>query len=450
VLVTHYVMPKLTERGCLIVGGIAVSLLTMGAAFAPNIGVFIVILSVKGIVNGLNYVPAMALIPRYFKRYRSRASVIPFCGGSAANIIAPFVIRAVREEYGIRGCYILLSAVELHYCVAGLLLRPVSAYRFRPEDPKTVGNDTTALQSQVPANSQDLLLNDAAKENHDKLLQVKSKELDRDVGATEALLNHVHEALHQKTVINTDEMADGTLTADSSKDSNPDGQTQSNKEHRKEDVADKPAVKSQTRWHKFCQASGLELWGFRCMLVSTIPGSVSSYLLNYMPTICKFQGASFEQAAFLTTIMGGVELVSRISTGFFADTKVLPPSSLFVMIQLCLGIGCHFFRFTTSFVTLIPMVVYTAIFLGSRAPLQSLMCQEVVGPKKFPQAYSLAIVILTLSSSILNPALGALVEATGSFVLVTHILGTCFLIGSGMLACLPLFVRLDAKHGRNK
>ncbi|CAG5122274.1 unnamed protein product [Candidula unifasciata] len=103
VLVTNYVMPKLTERGCLIVGGIAASALSMGAAFAPNIGVFIAISSAKGIVSGLNVVPAMALIPRYFKRYRSRASVIPFCGGSAVNIIGPFVIKAVREEYWNQG-----------------------------------------------------------------------------------------------------------------------------------------------------------------------------------------------------------------------------------------------------------------------------------------------------------------------------------------------------------
>lgn len=48
VVVTHYVMPKLTERGCLIVGGITVCMLTLGASFAPNIEVFIAIFAVKG------------------------------------------------------------------------------------------------------------------------------------------------------------------------------------------------------------------------------------------------------------------------------------------------------------------------------------------------------------------------------------------------------------------
>lgn len=88
--------------------------------------------SLLGIVNGFNFVPAISLIPRYFQRYRSRASVLPFCGVSVANIVGPFIVRVVREEYGIGGVYIILSAVELHYCLAGLLLRPVSAYRYVP------------------------------------------------------------------------------------------------------------------------------------------------------------------------------------------------------------------------------------------------------------------------------------------------------------------------------
>lgn len=83
-----------------------------------------------GIASGLIYVPGMALIPHYFKRYRSRASAVPFCGGAAANIVSPFFIKAAREQYGVRGVFMIQSAIELNYCVVGLLLRPVSAYRW--------------------------------------------------------------------------------------------------------------------------------------------------------------------------------------------------------------------------------------------------------------------------------------------------------------------------------
>ncbi|CAG5122275.1 unnamed protein product [Candidula unifasciata] len=310
----------------------------------------------------------------------------------------------------------------------------------------------SVLQSQLPGKSQDELPNGAAKENHDKLLNFTREEQTGDAEATEALLNQadVQVALEKNIVINAGDMADGTSTIENWREPALDGDTDTDIEQKKGVVNDTSADKRRTRWQKFWQSSSLELWGFRCMLVSTIPGSASAYLLSYIPTICKFQGASFEQAAFLTTIMGGVDLVSRISTGFIADTKVLLPSRLAVIVLLGLGIGCHFVRYATSFVTLIPMIVCTAIFLGSRVPLHSLMCQEVVGPQKFPQAYSLLTVIITLSSSSLNPALGAVVEATGSFVPVLHILGVCFLISAGMLACLPLFVRLDVKHGKRK
>jgi hypothetical protein len=75
------------------------------------------------------FVPAMTLIRYYFSKYQSRASIIPWCGGGVASIIAPFVIRAVRKEYGVSGTYFIMAAMELHICLAGLLLRPISAYK---------------------------------------------------------------------------------------------------------------------------------------------------------------------------------------------------------------------------------------------------------------------------------------------------------------------------------
>lgn len=85
--------------------------------------------SISGVGHGLIFVPSMSLIRYYFDKRRSRASMIPWCGGSMSSIIGPFIIRALRKEFGINGAYFILSAVELNYIVAALLLRPVSTYR---------------------------------------------------------------------------------------------------------------------------------------------------------------------------------------------------------------------------------------------------------------------------------------------------------------------------------
>ncbi|BFZ16124.1 hypothetical protein BsWGS_19162 [Bradybaena similaris] len=456
-------MPRLKERGCLIVGGITVSLLTLGASFAPNIEVFIAIFTVKGLAFGLTYVPGIALIPQYFKRYRSRASVVPFCGGAAANIVGPFIIRAARDQYGVRGVFMILSAIELNYCVIGLLLRPVSEYRFRPDDMPVVIN-ASAVQSSVPAisksKSNDHLPHNAAEDSNEKMLQVTRGKLDDDAEAAEALLDRdaVGGTSHEETIDNTDKLVDGVRMADNSElspnDIPRDGTLNHAAgtiiEHKQASGTDKPADKTLTRWQKFYQASALEMWSYRLLLLAQVPGSVMLYMISYMPTISKFQGASFDEAAFLATIMGTVDLVGRISTGFITDTKLFPPSRLFVIAVVCLGIGCHFFRFATSFVALIPMVIFIGMFVGTRGPLLSILCQDVVGRQKYPQAYSMSLVVLTFSSSLFNPALGAVVEATGSFVLVLHILGICFFLNAGLLACLPMCVRLDVKHGRTK
>ncbi|BFZ16126.1 hypothetical protein BsWGS_19165 [Bradybaena similaris] len=458
-VVTHFIMEKLTERGCLILGGIICSALTLASSFAPNIGVFIGLLSIKGFFFSLLFVPSISLLAHYFKRYRSRAGVLPFCGNSAAVVIGPFIIRAVRKEYGVMGAYMLLSACELHFCVAGLLLRPVSSYRFRPDDAKTPGNDAAPVTSPAPESTDADRHDDGADASNAKLLQVRSGEVAGDAESAEALLDldDVDSALQETTVGDTQEPAHGKHAAQDSERPNTlsgsgarSGSEVSAALECKKNVTHTSAERRLTRWHKFYEATSLDLWAFRWTLLSMIPGSCVGYIINYLPTVCKFQGASLDQAAFLTTILGCVELAGRISVGFIADTHILLHSQLFAIALFGIGLGCHVLRFATTFETLIPVVILIGIFLGTRGPLQSLMCLDVVGAQKMPQAYSMLLVLITLFGSLFNPALGAVVEATGSFAPAMHIVGSCILLCAGLLACSPLFSRLDVKHGRKK
>lgn len=68
-----------------------------------------------------------------------------------------------------------------------------------------------------------------------------------------------------------------------------------------------------------------------------LPGSVNVYLVSYIPTISKLQGASPDEAALLVTIMGCVDLASRLGAGFITDAKVLSSTKLLGIAMLCIG-----------------------------------------------------------------------------------------------------------------
>lgn len=82
-----------------------------------------------GFSAGAIFVPSISLIRHYFYKRRSIAQIIANIGQSVAVIVAPPMVRVVRKEYGISGTFMILAGIELHITVAGLLLRPVSAYR---------------------------------------------------------------------------------------------------------------------------------------------------------------------------------------------------------------------------------------------------------------------------------------------------------------------------------
>ncbi|KAK3732192.1 hypothetical protein RRG08_026574 [Elysia crispata] len=82
---------------------------------------------------GMVIVPGISLIRYYFHRRRSLAQIIGRCGISVCGIVMPTLIRLIRKEFGVRGTFLVVAAIELHIVLAGLLLRPVESYNLRPD-----------------------------------------------------------------------------------------------------------------------------------------------------------------------------------------------------------------------------------------------------------------------------------------------------------------------------
>ncbi|XP_023211397.1 monocarboxylate transporter 9-like isoform X2 [Centruroides sculpturatus] len=73
----------------------------------------------EGLVNGSSII----LISQYFNKYKTIATGILFAGLSASCMILPPLITYLIEEYGINGCFLLLSGIALNGLPAALLYR---------------------------------------------------------------------------------------------------------------------------------------------------------------------------------------------------------------------------------------------------------------------------------------------------------------------------------------
>ncbi|CAG5131494.1 unnamed protein product, partial [Candidula unifasciata] len=183
-------------------------------------------------------------------------------------------------------------------------------------------------------------------------------------------------------------------------------------------------------------------WFFRMVLLSSIPGSANLYVRNYFPTVTQGQGATSDESAILLTIVGTVDLISRLCIGLFADTHILTSVQIIIITQLCLASVCHCLRFFTTFHSLIAFAVLIGCFVGTRISVLPLLAMEVVGVDSMPQALSFISTIGALSSAIMNPIFGSVAQRNGDFVLVMNLVGGCFTLSSIIMISMPPVILL--------
>lgn len=94
--------------------------------YAPTITfVYIGYGVILGAGFGLVLSPHLSIVGVYFNRHRALATGITISGGAVGTFAVGPLVQYLIDEYGLRGAFLILSAILLHLCVAGTLYRPL-------------------------------------------------------------------------------------------------------------------------------------------------------------------------------------------------------------------------------------------------------------------------------------------------------------------------------------
>ncbi|XP_059178889.1 monocarboxylate transporter 7-like [Physella acuta] len=457
VVSASFLLPRIGERWCLILGGLSCTLVSIGQGHTTHVGVMIALECCRGLCHGIIFVPSICLIRKYFDKRRSTASVIVFCGGCFASIVGPFIIRAIKKEYGIAGTYTLLGALELHFVLAGLLLRPVTFYK-QPVEVLNVDMDVIPadLESQtiaLPEHQVEKPLSNGTETNGQtkfldtpgRLLRSRSVE---EQTSRPFLRTRTFSVESEGEVDSKPNMMLGSVLSLTSELGAALQNVSADSRPAASPLASRGGASRTAALAKFYYDACLNLWGFRVALLAIIPGTANVYMAIYLPMVLNSLGASLDDVSILLTIVGVTDLLSRLVMGFIADTHVLSSTVMLIISQIFFAILCQLVWLFTTFETLIVLVLLLGLVIGSRISLLSLVVIEVVGVEKMPQAFSFISMVSTVAAAAVNPALGAVTEATGSFIVSLHIVGGCYFLGGALFTVVPRLVRMDIKHGR--
>ncbi|XP_040218044.1 monocarboxylate transporter 12 [Rana temporaria] len=163
------------------------------------------------------------------------------------------------------------------------------------------------------------------------------------------------------------------------------------------------------------------------------------YLVPYALSV----GVSHQQAAFLMSILGIIDIVGNITFGWLTDRRVLKKHrySCYIIAVALDGLSCLFLPILNSFQLLVPFSVTFGYFDGAYVALIPVVTGDVVGTAYLSSALGVVFFLHAVPYLVSPPISGWLVDTTGNYT-------AAFLIsGFSMIFCavLLVFVKLIKK-----
>ena len=84
-----------------------------------------------GVGSSLAYSPSIVAVGRYFVKKRTFAVGVCFAGSSVGAFVLPPLVRLALTRYGLHGALLIMAGVSFNLCLCGMLFRPVTFYRTR-------------------------------------------------------------------------------------------------------------------------------------------------------------------------------------------------------------------------------------------------------------------------------------------------------------------------------
>ena len=312
-------------------------------------------------------------------------------GACLGGLVYPLFIRFSIDEYGVRGALLLLSGIYMHVFVAASLLTPPEKYKS-----KTVTNrqENEKLLHTPIVKNRNITTPNANLSSSLPNIQLKQEPIKKRRTMTISEDAHPGENHRQKVSNFSQYLSNISLMSISTVDLNFQKST---------------VLKKELRWFDYIKAmdfSVLKQTEFVLFLASFCFSAIPAIMNVFLPAFAREMGRTDSEILVLVCIIGFMDFLGRVVTGFLSDNPRIRSSHIIVITMFALGTLAQFARFLNSFWAFCVFVTLYGFFAGSPFALFSSMMSKIVGIEKFPTAYAFLILAQTCTFATTIPFSG--------------------------------------------
>ncbi|XP_038159137.1 monocarboxylate transporter 12-B isoform X1 [Cyprinodon tularosa] len=152
------------------------------------------------------------------------------------------------------------------------------------------------------------------------------------------------------------------------------------------------------------------------------------YLVPYALSV----GVSQQNAAFLMSILGAIDIVGNITFGWLTDTRCLKPYRLicYIVAVAMESLCCFLVSLLRTFAQLVPFAVVYGYFDGAYVALIPVVTSDVVGVPYLSSALGVVYLLHAIPYLFSPPIGGWLVDVAGNYIATFTLSGAALLVSA--------------------
>lgn len=359
--------------------------------------------SVSGFGFGLSFPPSVVICTRQFNKRRGMANGINMAGSAMGGICVPILMQVLIDQFGLKGCMLILGSVMAHICPCALLLRPAHKYPLVIRGAVELSSNGQPMKgTQKYSDKKDSILIESCK----KKKEIECGNVENEVRVQlikqhSPLMSRKHHKVSESSSLGASIAGISSISLSyqniPKELSNMDALslTESDLEHKK-----------SNKCYEFFQNLNFSLFkrpSF-CLLMVAFFFLAYSYhsIFIILPSYGLERGLSTYQSMFLIPAFGGVDVIGRLTAGFINDKCVVWRKQIFIVYAILHGIGYLFIPVFSDFTGILAWCTAFGIFTGGFNGTFVIMIVDCVGIDMLPSAWGFTCLFVSVSF-LLNP-----------------------------------------------